>query len=113
MASLRDLDPRVAPYARYLYAIGKYYEPLLVVTSARRSYFKQKKLYDAWIRGESRIPAAPPGTSLHGMGVAFDLATIGRDPFDDPLLTWLGSVWRSWGGRYGGIDDPVHFDVII
>ena len=111
MADLRLLDARLVPSARYLYAIGKYYDPLLVVTSGYRSWAKQAKLYQKWLSAESQIPAAPPGRSLHGYGLAFDLARIGKDPFTDPLLAWLGQVWTSWGGRYGGQRDPVHFQV--
>jgi len=111
MADLRTLDQRLVPYARWLYAVGKYNDPLLVVTSSFRSAAKQSRLYDAYIRGESQIPAAPPGRSLHGYGLAFDLARIGKDPFADPLLAWLGALWESVGGRYGGQRDPVHFQV--
>ena len=111
MADLKNLNPGLTPYAKYLYAIGKYYDPLLVVTSGYRSAAKQSQLYDRYIRGESKIPAAPPGRSLHGYGLAFDLARIGKNPFGDPLLAWLGQVWESWGGRYGGQADPVHFQV--
>lgn len=111
MADLRTLHPDLVPYARYLFDIGKYYDPLLVVTSSFRSASKQSRLYQAWLSGESQIPAAPPGRSLHGYGLAFDLARIGKDPFDDPLLNWLGQVWKSWGGEYGGSRDPVHFQV--
>ena len=113
MASLRTLHPQLVPAARWLYAVGKYYDPLLVVTSARRSSAKQKRLYDKWQRGESRIPANRPGTSLHEYGLAFDMARIGKDPLADPLLNWLGSVWTQIGGRHGGARDPVHFQVRI
>ena len=111
MATLKQLHPQLVPFARALYAIGKYYDPLLVVTSGFRSPSKQAKLYSKWLSGESQIPAAPPGRSLHGYGLAFDLARIGIDPFTDPLLYWLGGLWESWGGRYGGQRDPVHFQV--
>ena len=111
MADLRQLHPQLVPAARWLYALGKSYDPLLVVTSGYRSAAKQSRLYDAYIRGESKIPAAPPGRSLHGYGLAFDLARIGKDPFSDPLLNWLGQVWEYIGGRYGGAADPVHFQV--
>jgi len=111
MADLKLLHPQLVPVAKYLYAIGKYYDPLLVVTSGFRSSAKQAKLYAKWLSGESQIPAAPPGRSLHGYGLAFDLARIGKNPFDDPLLAWLGQVWESWGGRHGGRRDPVHFQV--
>jgi len=111
VADLRKLHPQLVPAARYLYAVGKYYDPLLVVTSGFRSASKQAKLYAKWRSGESQIPAAPPGRSLHGYGLAFDLARIGKDPFTDPLLNWLGAVWTHWGGQYGGQRDPVHFQV--
>ena len=113
MADLRMLHPQLVEAARYLYAIGKYYDPLLVVTSGFRSQAKQAELYRRYVKGFSKIPAAPPGRSLHGYGLAFDLARIGKDPFTDPLLAWLGAVWESWGGRYGGQRDPVHFQVRV
>lgn len=109
MADLTTLDRRLVPWAKYLYQLGKQYDGRLVVTSARRSPAKQSRLYNDWIRGLSKIPAAPPGRSLHQYGLAFDMARIGIDPLTDPLLNWLGRVWRSWGGRWGGERDPVHF----
>jgi len=109
MSTLNDLHPQLVPWAKWIYQVGKYNDPRLVVTSARRSASKQQRLYDAWRRGESKIPAAPPGRSLHQFGLAFDMARIGIDPLTDPLLNWLGSVWESYGGRYGGQRDPVHF----
>ena len=109
MADLSTLDRRLAPWAKYLYQLGKQYDGRLVVTSARRSPAKQARLYEDWKRGVSKIPAAPPGRSLHQLGLAFDLARIGKDPLSDPLLNWLGLVWTSWGGRWGGERDPVHF----
>ena len=109
MASLNELDYRLVPWAKWIYALGKSYDPLLVVTSARRSSAKQQRLYDKFRRGETAIPAAPPGRSLHEHGLAFDLARIGKDPLNDPLLDWLGEVWTWAGGRHGGKRDPVHF----
>ncbi len=109
MASLRTLDPRLQPYANYLFQLGRQYDRKLVVTSAYRSRSKQAKLYQRWLSGKSDIPAAPPGGSLHEYRLAFDLARKGIDPLRDPLLNWLGQVWTSWGGRHGGTRDPVHF----
>ena len=109
MSTLNDLHPQLVPWAKWIYQLGKSYDPRLVVTSARRSPAKQARLYDKWRRGESAIPAAPPGGSLHEYGLAFDLARIGKDPLTDPLLNWLGRVWEHYGGRHGGQRDPVHF----
>ena len=111
MADLKKLHPQLVPAARWLYAYGKQFDPLLVVTSSRRSSAKQQRLYDKWRRGESRIPANRPGTSLHEFGLAFDMARIGKDPLSDPLLNYLGQVWQYIGGRHGGQRDPVHFQV--
>lgn len=111
MADLRTLHPQLVPAARWLYAVGKYYDPLLVVTSSRRSRSKQAQLYERYRSGQSPIPAAPPGGSLHQYGLAFDLARIGKNPLNDPLLNWLGQLWEYIGGRYGGQRDPVHFQV--
>ena len=109
MADLRTLHPGLVPWARWIYAVGKYYDPLLVVTSARRSSSKQSLLWHRWISGHSKIPAARPGTSLHEHGLAFDMARIGKEPLGDPLLAYLGKLWEHYGGRHGGERDPVHF----
>lgn len=109
MADLRTLHPHLIPWAKELYRYGKLLDGRLVVTSARRSQRKQAQLYSDWISGRSRIPAAPPGTSLHQYGLAFDMARLGEDPLTDPLLNWLGQVWKHWGGQYGESRDPVHY----
>jgi len=111
MADLNTLEPWLVPWAKYLHAIGRYYDGRLVVTSARRSPRKQSELYNRYKSGKSLIPAAAPGTSLHEFGLAFDMARLGVDPLADPFLDWLGRVWSSWGGRHGGTRDPVHFQI--
>lgn len=72
---------------------------------------KQDELYQKYLRGESAIPAAPPGSSLHNYGLAFDVARMGVDPFQDSLLAWLAALWLQVGGQHGGAQDPVHFTV--
>jgi len=115
MADLNTLQFWLIPYAQGLYELGKVWAhedgEVLVVTSARRSYSKQYELWANWQRGKSQIPAAPPGKSMHQFGLAFDMAHLGIDPFEDRVLWALGYVWVAWGGRYGGWDrDPVHFE---
>jgi len=109
VADLGTLDQGLIPWAKWIYAVGKKEDGRLVVTSARRSSAKQAYLYSRWKSGKSLIPANRPGTSLHEYGLAFDMARLGKDPLGDPLLAWLGSWWEYYGGRWGGIRDPVHF----
>ena len=111
MADLRSLQPWLQPWARWIYDYGRSFNPKLVVTSARRSSVDQQRLRDRFLSGDSEIYAAPPGTSQHEIGAAFDMASIGVNPFDDWSLPWLGAWWLYAGGRYGGTKDPVHFGV--
>jgi len=111
MPSLRTLEPWLYPYADWIFRVGKYYDQRLVVTSARRSPQDQARLYARYLRGESKLPAAPPGRSAHEYGVAFDLARLGIDASTDPFLLALGAYWVQVGGKHGGRSDPVHFGV--
>ncbi len=113
MADLRTLDRRLYPWAKWIYEVGKYYEGSLRVTSAYRSWADQDRLYKRWVSGQSAIPAAPPGRSLHQRGLAFDLARLGREPLEDQFLVALGNLWQQLGGKWGGSRDPVHFSVVV
>jgi len=113
MADLRTLDPRLYPYAKWLYDLAKYNSGKFVVTSAYRSPQDQQRLRERWLTGASTIPAAPPCQSLHQYGLAFDLAQVGVNVHQDLLLPLLGEVWSSLGGVHGGSADPVHFSVRI
>lgn len=111
MADLRTLQPWLQPWAQWIFDYGKSFNPGLVVTSARRSSVDQQRLRDRYLSGDSPIYAAPAGTSRHEFGEAFDLASVGVDPFDDWTLPWLGYYWKYYGGLWGGEKDPVHFGV--
>jgi len=126
VADLSTLQPWLVPYADYLYRLGKWYNRVydwgrgggvLVVTSARRSPQDQYRLYQDYLRGKSKIPASPPGESLHEVGLAFDMARLGVDPFEDPLLNHLGEIWVEmggvYGGQWGGGGDPVHYQAKV
>lgn len=75
------------------------------VTSTKRSRASQERLFRRWQSGLSPFPAAPPGTSAHEYGYAFDMVV---SPFE--ALTDVGATWMSWGGVWGGQVDPVHFE---
>lgn len=75
------------------------------VTSTYRSYAKQKRLYEAYLRGDARFPAAPPGRSLHQAGRAFDMVVNQEWGYRE-----LGRLWQRMGGRWGGERDRIHFE---
>jgi hypothetical protein len=103
-----SLDPGLAPYARLLVDSVSAAGYPIRVTSTRRTPGQQAKLYRRWLAGLSPYPAAPPGTSKHERGLAFDVEA------DPAVLEAMGALWESWGGTWGGrfgAADPIHFEV--
>ena len=99
----RDLHPGLAPWATWLYDVAELNGLRPRITSTYRSVATQARLYERYRAGQSKLPAAPPGRSLHNYGMAFDMVADNLDG--------LGAVWESVGGRWGGrFRDPVHFD---
>lgn len=105
MSLLDSLDVVLQPAAKDLFDLAQRVGVKPRVTSARRTYAQQQSLYEAYVAGRARYPAAPPGTSAHEYGFAFDMVVTGAVNQAD-----LGTVWRSWGGVAGGEEDPVHFE---
>jgi hypothetical protein len=99
------LDQRVRPIAEWFVRELERAGVTVTVTSTRRSVAEQRRLYKAYIEGRSKYPAAPPGQSTHGSGLAFDLH------LDPPVYASAGAVWErlgfTWGGRF---NDEIHFD---
>jgi hypothetical protein len=80
-----------------------------VITSARRTRKEQERLYRLSQQGKNNgLPATPPGHSSHEIGLAFDMARPGQEPFTDEALQWLGAQWKLQGGTWWA-GDPVHF----
>lgn len=91
------LQPWLRPYAEYLLSfIG----PYVRVTSVYRSPTEQLRLWNN--RHNNPYPVAPPGTSFHELGRAWDM--VGPEE----ILNWAGAVWRSWGGTWSPTD-RIHF----
>ncbi len=100
-----QLERGFQPWAKWVYELVAAVDPNAQVTSTRRSRQEQTELYQAWLRGESRYPALPPGHSAHERGVAIDIFA------SDAALEHAGAIWQAAGGRWGGpIGDPIHFD---
>jgi len=75
-------------------------------TSAYRTHAEQERLYRAFISGRARFPVAPPGSSAHEYGEAFDYLVTPLEYQAD-----VGAVWQSWGGVWAGSKDYVHFEL--
>jgi LAS superfamily LD-carboxypeptidase LdcB len=103
----RGLHPNLAYGLRELQYVARLNGIRLTVTSGRRSYRTQWRLYRRYLLGQSKYPAAVPGTSKHEKGLAFDIAVSPEWALDP-----LGRLWESWGGRWGGrFRDPIHFEI--
>jgi hypothetical protein len=109
MPSLRSLDPAFRPFAERFFKWARPQGAGLIITSARRTRAEQARLYQAFLSGQNNgLPATPPGSSSHELGLAFDMAQLNTDPLEDPLLRSLGAEWIRQGGTWWG-GDPVHF----
>jgi len=96
-----DFRIRVREWLNALKSNGVKYR----VTSTKRSWSEQSRLYQKFLAGESRFPAAPPGTSRHQLGQAIDVV------FDDPggleIAVQSAAIHLL---RWAGPGDSVHFD---
>jgi hypothetical protein len=98
---IEQLLPSLQPWARWLLGQARGGQ----LTSTWRSPQQQLELYLAYLRGESRYPAAPPGRSMHEQRRAFDIIAPSAE------LRRLGALWEAAGGRWGGrFNDPIHFE---
>lgn len=109
MPSLTTLAPAFRPYAEAFYKYVHSVDSRFIITSALRSFQEQARLRQRYLLGQSDIYAAPPGQSMHQLGLAFDMARIGIDPFKDELLPQAGALWKRIGGLWRP-SDPVHFE---
>ena len=99
------LHPQLQPYAAYIVEQAGAAGLAPRITSVFRTHGQQAELYRKYQQGLTRYPVAPPGRSMHEYGLAWDMVVHRPDA--------VGGVWRTWGGRWGGDRDPVHFDVPI
>jgi hypothetical protein len=113
--SLKELDRRAYPLAQAFRQLLERHGVRTRINSVRRDPAEQAVLWKNYQRcGCSScpprpghcFPAAPPGQSTHGQGIAFDMSVEPRS-----ALPAVGALWErlgfTWGGRFG---DPIHFD---
>lgn len=111
MANTRGLQRPFRPWAESLISYARAHDPAFRITSAKRTFMEQVRLYYDWLAGKLGIyTPARPGTSQHEKGWAIDMARPGVDPKEDDVLALIGREWRALGGVWGGASDPVHFE---
>lgn len=104
-ASLNDLDPSFISAAKTLVDAAGAAGLLPQVTSTLRTHAEQARLYRRYQTGVAEYPVAPPGTSAHEYGFAFDMVVSPMAALAD-----VGYTWQQWGGVWGGEGrDPIHF----
>jgi hypothetical protein len=103
-AKLSELIPDLQPFARDLLRAAGAAGLMPRITSTRRTYAEQKRLYDRYLAGASEYPAAPPGHSAHEYGYALDMIVSPLSALAD-----VGDWWRQQGGLWGP-GDAVHFE---
>lgn len=112
MATYDNVLPGVAARGRELQRLFRQYTGRqLILTSGYRDEDKQQQLYEDYREGRSRIPAAPPGTSAHGWGLALDFS-VGRPyPQDREYWEFYWRLARHLGFHALGAYDPPHIEV--
>ena len=95
--------PELRAPARALLAAARTAGIRVSVNSVRRTRGQQAQLYAQFLQGLNPYPVAPPGHSMHELGLAFDISTT------PDVNAQLGAIWNSWGGRWSSAD-PVHFE---
>lgn len=104
--SLQNLQPWLRPYAKSLLSLAPQAGATRVrVTSTRRSRAQQVQLYNSFVAGRTSYPVAPPGQSMHELGLAWDMVT---EPYS--ALATLGAWWIQAGGSWHA-SDPIHFEM--
>lgn len=105
MNSIDALIPELQQPARDLVQLAGTAGVQPRVTSTLRTRTEQERLWRRFQQGLTRYPVAPPGSSAHEFGYAFDMVV---SPPEENLVD-LGTVWRQWGGKWGA-SDPIHFE---
>ena len=109
----RSIETLSQPFKRRVKAWLKFmratYQMRWTITSTRRSRADQKRLYLRFLAGKSKFPALPPGQSRHESGNAIDIV-FHEEPDGAISLAEIGRLAATFGFRWAGPGDSVHFD---
>jgi len=104
-ASLDALVAELREYARALVDAAGAAGLQPRITSTVRGHSEQRRLYNRFLAGTSGYPVAPPGSSAHEYGEAFDLVVSPMEALAD-----VGYTWQTWGGGWNPAD-AIHFEL--
>lgn len=117
---IAQLHPRIQDMARET-LVRAYKQGLsLIVTQGLRTNEEQARLYAQGRTTPGQIVTnAPPGSSWHNFGLAFDVAVLdpyGKSTWPENEALWqkIGTIGKStglqWGGDWTSIKDRPHFE---
>lgn len=98
MIAFTGIDPRLRERAELTVLYAQRLGIPVEVTSVRRTEGEQRKLYAKFQAGKAKYPTAPPGTSAHQFGVAWDSVVPERW-----LPTWT-AIRRAMGWKVSESD---------
>lgn len=116
---ISKLHPSIRPMAEALLRDAEAAGISLVITQGLRTNEEQARLYAQGRTAPGKIVThAPPGSSWHNFGLAFDVALLrdGKATWPNDLALWarigeLGkAVGLEWGGDFVSFKDRPHFE---
>lgn len=102
--SLLSLEPSTRASYRRALAQLRTQGVHVITTSTRRTKNEQRVLFRKFVTGQSKFPAALPGSSTHEIGIAIDLV-----PETPGTLPTIASVMAIHGFKWAEARDCVHF----
>jgi D-alanyl-D-alanine dipeptidase len=117
---IHKLDPSIQGMAQQVLVNAANEGIDLIVTQGLRDNALQARLYAQGRTAPGAIVTnAPPGSSWHNFGLAFDVAVLDANgkttwPEDDALWHRIGGIGKAlgldWGGDFHTIKDRPHFE---
>ena len=117
---IAKLHPSIQDMAREVLTRASNVGIDLVITQGLRDNEEQARLYaQGRTAPGSIVTNAPPGSSWHNFGLAFDVAVLNAEgkatwPEDSALWERIGQVGKAagltWGGDFTSIKDRPHFE---